>query len=99
MSGIVTVQGASFTLAVSSLVCPKNILRRVQREYPAVIAVEITPRMAIASRYGVAVLVALMNPPWNMKNSEKKPFVEGSPSMARNPMNAAVAVTGILEAR
>jgi len=46
----------------------------------------------------VGVLVALMNAPWKRTNSEKNPFVAGSPTMARNPMNAAVAVIGILEA-
>src|SRR5207249_7124941 len=39
-----------------------------------------------------------MNPPWNRRNSEKKPFVVGKPIRANDPMKAAVAVIGILPA-
>ena len=48
--GPVTVQGASFTFDVVAFVGPKKTLRRVHREYPAVKAVAITPRMLMMMR-------------------------------------------------
>src|SRR5437667_1466606 len=99
MRGSVIVQGASLTSEVSEFVAPKKIFFIAIREYPAVRAVAIIPSAAITRRYSDAVSVALTNPPWNRKNSDKKPFVAGRPARVRDPMKAAVAVIGILLAR